>query len=112
MNLYIKKFCVHTKARLNHYKELQPLDFAYSLRSGIRNAQTRVNGKLVQLNFELKKYDQIEDYNIRNQKPTLHWLDYVTTSSEKNKIRNVHNREKQKKLPKKEKEIAYRKYDI
>jgi GTP pyrophosphokinase len=67
-----------------------------------------VNGKLVQLNHELKSGDQIEVITSINQKPTINWLDYVTTSRAKNKIRNVLN-EDTKKIAEEGKELLTRK---
>jgi guanosine-3',5'-bis(diphosphate) 3'-pyrophosphohydrolase len=44
----------------------------------------------------LKSGDQIEIITSPNQKPNSHWLDYVTTSRAKNKIRNVLNEDTKK----------------
>ena len=86
------------------------LDFAFSIHSeiGIKTRGTRVNGKLVQLNHELKSGDQIEVITSPNQKPTINWLEYVTTSRAKNKIRNVLN-EDTKKIAEEGKELLTRK---
>lgn len=112
MNLYAKEIFVFTpKGEIKSLpKGATSLDFAFSIHSeiGIRTRGTRVNGKLVQLNHELKSGDQIEIITSVNQKPTLHWLDYVTTSRAKNKIRNVLN-EDTKKIAEEGKEILTRK---
>ncbi|MBC5839675.1 TGS domain-containing protein, partial [Flavobacterium muglaense] len=86
------------------------LDFAFSIHSeiGIKTRGTRVNGKLVPLNYELKSGDQVEIITSPNQKPTINWLDYVTTSRAKNKIRNVLN-EDTKKIAEDGKELLTRK---
>jgi GTP pyrophosphokinase len=86
------------------------LDFAFSIHSeiGIRTRGTRVNGKLVPLNHELKSGDQIEIITSQYQKPTINWLDYVTTSRAKNKIKNVLN-ENTKKIAEEGKELLTRK---
>ena len=86
------------------------LDFAFSIHSeiGIKTRGTRVNGKLVPLNHELKSGDQIEVITSVHQKPTANWLDYVTTSRAKNKIRNVLN-ENTKKIAEDGKELLTRK---
>jgi GTP pyrophosphokinase len=86
------------------------LDFAFSIHSeiGIRTRGTRVNGKLVPLNYELKSGDQIEIITSQHQKPTINWLDYVTTSRAKNKIKNVLN-ENTKKIAEEGKELLSRK---
>jgi GTP pyrophosphokinase len=79
------------------------LDFAFSIHSeiGIRTRGTRVNGKLVPLNF-IKKSDQI-DVITCNIKTTINWLDYVTTS-EQNENKNVLN-ENTKKIGEEGKEL-------
>ncbi len=86
------------------------MDFAFSIHSeiGIKTRGTRVNGKLVPLNYELKSGDQVEIITSPNQKPTINWLDYVTTSRAKNKIRNVLN-ENTKKIAEDGKEMLTRK---
>ena len=43
------------------------------------------------LNYILNSGDQVEIITSPNQKPTIHWLDYVTTARAKNKIKNVLN---------------------
>ena len=112
MNLYAKEIFVFTpKGEIKSLpKGATSLDFAFSIHSeiGIRTRGTRVNGKLVPLNHELKSGDQIEIITSPNQKPTSHWLDYVTTSRAKNKIRNVLN-EDIKKVAEEGKEILNRK---
>jgi len=75
---------------------------------GVKTRGTRVNGKLVPLNYELKSGDQIEVITSPNQKPTINWLDYVTTSRAKTKIRNVLN-ENTKKIAEEGKELLTRK---
>ncbi|PWA06096.1 RelA/SpoT family protein [Flavobacterium psychrotolerans] len=112
MNLYSKEIFVFTpKGEIKSLpKGATSLDFAFSIHSeiGIKTRGTRVNGKLVPLNTELKSGDQIEIITSQNQKPTVHWLDYVTTSRAKNKIRNVLN-ENTKKIAEEGKEILTRK---
>lgn len=112
MNLYAKEIFVFTpKGEIKSLpKGATSLDFAFSIHSevGIRTRGTRVNGKLVQLNYELKSGDQIEVITSVNQKPTINWLDYVTTSRAKNKIRNILN-ENTKKTAEEGKELLRRK---
>jgi guanosine-3',5'-bis(diphosphate) 3'-pyrophosphohydrolase len=112
MNLYSKEIFVFTpKGEIKSLpKGATTLDFAFSIHSeiGIKTRGTRVNGKLVPLNTELKSGDQIDVITSPNQKPTSHWLDYVTTSRAKNKIRNVLN-ENTKKIAEEGKEILTRK---
>ncbi len=113
MNLYAKEIFVFTpKGEIKSLpKGATSLDFAFSIHSeiGVRTRGTRVNGKLVPLNHELKSGDQIEIITSANQKPTLNWLDYVTTSRAKNKIRNVLN-ENTKKIAEEGKELLTRKF--
>jgi GTP diphosphokinase / guanosine-3',5'-bis(diphosphate) 3'-diphosphatase len=112
MNLYAKEIYVFTpKGEIKSLpKGATSLDFAFSIHSeiGVKTRGTRVNGKLVPLNYELKSGDQIEIITSQTQKPTIHWLDYVTTSRAKNKIRNVLN-ENTKKIAEDGKEILVRK---
>jgi GTP diphosphokinase / guanosine-3',5'-bis(diphosphate) 3'-diphosphatase len=112
MNLYSKEIFVFTpKGEIKSLpKGATSLDFAFSIHSevGIRTRGTRVNGKLVPLNHELRSGDQIEVITSQYQKPTINWLDYVTTSRAKNKIKNVLN-ENTKKIAEEGKEILTRK---
>ncbi len=112
MNLYSKEIFVFTpKGEIKSLpKGATSLDFAFSIHSeiGVKTRGTRVNGKLVPLNYELKSGDQIEVITSINQKPTINWLDYVTTARAKNKIRNVLN-ENTKKIAEDGKELLTRK---
>jgi GTP pyrophosphokinase len=112
MNLYAKEIFVFTpKGEIKSLpKGATSLDFAFSIHSeiGVKTRGTRVNGKLVPLNYELKSGDQVEIITSQNQKPTVNWLDYVTTSRAKNKIRTVLN-EDSKKIAEEGKEILTRK---
>ncbi len=112
MNLYSKEIFVFTPT--GEIKSLPKgattLDFAFSIHSaiGVRTRGTKVNGKLVPLNYELKSGDQIEVITSDNQKPTPHWLNYVTTSRARTKIKNVLN-ENTKKIAEEGKELLTRK---
>ena len=112
MNLYAKEIFVFTpKGEIKSLpKGATSLDFAFSIHSeiGIKTRGTRVNGKLVQLNHELKSGDQIEIITSVHQKPTINWLEYVTTQRAKNKIKNYLN-EDTKKLGEEGKELLTRK---
>ena len=112
MNLYAKEIYVFTpKGEIKSLpKGATSLDFAFSIHSeiGVKTRGTRVNGKLVPLNYVLKSGDQVEIITSPNQKPTINWLDYVTTSRAKNKIRNVLN-EDIKKIAENGKELLARK---
>ncbi|MNF27074.1 GTP pyrophosphokinase [compost metagenome] len=112
MNLYSKEIFVFTpKGDIKSLpKGATSLDFAFSIHSeiGIRTRGTRVNGRLVPLNHELKSGDQIEVITSQSQKPTVNWLDYVTTARAKTKIKNVLN-ENTKKIGEEGKELLTRK---
>ena len=112
LNLYAKEIYVFTpKGEIKSLpKGATSLDFAFSIHSeiGVKTRGTRVNGKLVPLNHVLNSGDQVEIITSPNQKPTAHWLDYVTTSRAKNKIKNVLN-ESTKKIAEDGKEILTRK---
>jgi len=66
-----------------------PLDFAYKIHTDIGNKCTgaKVNGRIVPLNTTLKNGDIVEIITSKNAHPSLDWLNYVVTSSTKNKIR-------------------------
>ncbi|PKP16190.1 MAG: RelA/SpoT family protein, partial [Bacteroidetes bacterium HGW-Bacteroidetes-23] len=112
LNLYSKEIYVFTpKGEIKSLpKGATSLDFAFSIHSeiGVRTRGTRVNGKLVPLNHVLNSGDQVEVITSANQKPNSHWLDYVTTSRAKNKIKNVLN-EDTKKIAEDGKELLTRK---
>lgn len=112
LNLYAKEIYVFTpKGEIKSLpKGATSLDFAFSIHSeiGIHTRGTRVNGKLVPLNHVLNSGDQVEIITSANQKPTAHWLDYVTTARARNKIKNVLN-ESTKKIAEDGKEILTRK---
>ncbi|WP_333808174.1 RelA/SpoT family protein [Flavobacterium sp.] len=112
LNLYSKEIYVFTpKGEIKSLpKGATSLDFAFSIHSeiGVKTRGTRVNGKLVPLNHVLNSGDQVEIITSANQKPTSQWLDFVTTSRAKNKIKNVLN-ENTKKIAEEGKEILTRK---
>ena len=112
LNLYAKEIYVFTpKGEIKSLpKGATSLDFAFSIHSeiGVKTRGTKVNGKLVPLNHELNSGDQVEIITSANQKPTSQWLDYVTTSRAKNKIKNV-LKENTKKIAEEGKELLERK---
>ncbi|SFJ50553.1 RelA/SpoT family protein [Myroides guanonis] len=112
LNLYSKEIYVFTpKGELKSLpKGATALDFAFSIHSevGLRTRGTRVNGRLVPLNHVLNSGDQVEIITSEHQKPNVNWLDYVTTSRAKNKIKNVLN-ESTKKIAEEGKEQLIRK---
>lgn len=112
LNLYAKEIYVFTpKGEIKSLpKGATALDFAFSIHSevGIKTRGTRVNGKLVPLNFVLKSGDQVEIITSPNQKPNSQWLDFVTTSRARNKIKNMLN-EDVKRIAEDGKEVLTRK---
>ncbi len=112
LNLYSKEIYIFTpKGDIKSLpKGATSLDFAFSIHTdiGMKTRGTRVNGKLVPLNYVLNSGDQVEIITSQNQKPTIQWLDYVTTSRAKNKIKNSLN-ENTKKIAEDGKEILNRK---
>jgi len=67
------------------------LDFAFSIHSnlGCRCTGARVNGKNVQLRQKLNSGDQVEIMTSNTQTPKRDWLNFVTTSKARNKIRQA-----------------------
>ena len=66
-----------------------PIDFAYRIHTDIGNRciGAKVNGRIVPLSTTLKNGDIVEVVTAKNAHPSLDWLNYVVTSSSKNKIR-------------------------
>jgi GTP pyrophosphokinase len=112
LNLYAKEIYIFTpKGEIKSLpKGATSLDFAFSIHSeiGVKTRGTKVNGKLVPLNHILNSGDQVEIITSQNQKPTIQWLDFVTTARAKNKIKNVLN-EDIKKIGEEGREILTRK---
>ncbi len=112
LNLYAKEIYIFTpKGEIKSLpKGATALDFAFSIHTdiGIKTRGTKVNGKLVPLNYELNSGDQVEIITSSNQKPSSHWLEFVTTARAKNKIKNALN-EDVKQISEDGKEILTRK---
>lgn len=64
-----------------------PIDFAYEIHSHIGDTCTGaiVNGRIVQLRYELKNGDIINIINSKNQTPKRDWLKVVKTTKSQNK---------------------------
>ena len=112
LNLYSKEIFVFTpQGDLKSLpKGATPLDFAFSIHTqiGMKTRGVKVNGKLVPLSTELKSGDQVEVITSDNAKPTSNWLNYVSTSRAKSKIKSLLKEEK-KQIAEEGKEILRRK---
>ncbi|GKS80486.1 GTP pyrophosphokinase [Ligilactobacillus pabuli] len=67
-----------------------PLDMAYSIHTEIGNhtTGTKVNGKIVPLNYQIKNGDIVDILTSQNSAgPSQDWLDLVHTNKARNKIR-------------------------
>lgn len=91
LNLYDKEVFVFTPNGDLHKlpKGATLLDFAFSIHSnlGTQCVGGKVNGKHVQIKYILNNGDQVEVLTSPTQKPNPAWLNIVTTSKAKNKIR-------------------------
>lgn len=86
------------------------LDFAYSIHTNVGDSTigAKVNNKLVPISHTLNNGDQVEIITSRKQKPNEDWLNIVTTSRAKSKIKNS-LREAKRKIADEGKEILERK---
>jgi guanosine-3',5'-bis(diphosphate) 3'-pyrophosphohydrolase len=66
------------------------LDFAFNVHTkiGLTTVGAKVNGRMVPIKKTLKNGDIIEILTSPNQKPGKDWLNFVTTSKARNKIRS------------------------
>lgn len=65
------------------------LDFAFDIHTnlGIKCSGAIIDGKAVSIKDKLKTGDIVEIMSNKNQKPSADWLNFVTTSKARNKIR-------------------------
>ncbi len=73
------------------------IDFAYAIHSEIGDSciNAKVNGEIAPLRQKLENGDQIEIITSRKSKPSLNWLQFVTTSKAKAAIKHFIRIEKQ-----------------
>ena len=72
-----------------------PIDFAYAVHTEIGNkcTQSIINGKIGQLDSELKNGDVVEIITDKNRKgPNYDWLKFVKTQKAKNRIKQYARR--------------------
>jgi len=112
LNLYSNEIFVFTPEGdlVSLSKGATALDFAFAVHTGLglKTRGTKVNGKIVPLNFVLKSGDQVQVIKSNNSKPTASWLKYVVTSRAKSKIRAA-LKENKKIIAEEGKEILKRK---
>ncbi len=75
------------------------LDFAFNIHTnlGCRCTGGRVNGKSVQIREKLKTGDVVEIMTGKNQRPSRDWLNWVSSSKARNKIKQELDAEERKK---------------
>jgi GTP diphosphokinase / guanosine-3',5'-bis(diphosphate) 3'-diphosphatase len=82
-------------------RDATPVDFAYSVHTDVGHhcVGARVNGKMVPLRTRLRNGDIVEIITTPGHKPSRDWLNFVTTSRARNKIRHfIHAEEKARSL--------------
>jgi len=93
LNLYDKEVFVFTPSGDLHKlpKGATALDFAFSIHSniGCKCVGAKVNGKNMPIKYVLNNGDQVEVLTSPTQKPNAAWLNVVTTSRAKTKIRQA-----------------------
>lgn len=80
-------------------KKATPVDFAYMIHTevGAQCTGAKVNGKLVQLTYELNTGDTVEIITTKGHAPSPDWLNFVKTVKARTKIRAwINAREKER----------------
>ncbi|WP_426492776.1 RelA/SpoT family protein [Hymenobacter sp. 102] len=91
-NLFVKEVYAFTpKGKLIILPDkATALDFAFEIHShiGLQCLGAKVNQKLQPLSYQLRNGDQVEILTSQKQKPTEEWLQYVTTSKARTRIKD------------------------
>ena len=87
-----------------------PLDFAYKIHTDVGNSCTgsRVNGRLVPLDYVLKTGDMVEIITSKHSSPSRDWANMVKSAQAKNKIRGWFKRERREENVEKGREMIER----
>lgn len=74
------------------------LDFAFAVHTNIGKTcmSAKINNKIVPIKYQLKNGDTVEIITSKNQKPTQDWLQFVTSSRSKQKIKRILKEEEYK----------------
>jgi GTP diphosphokinase / guanosine-3',5'-bis(diphosphate) 3'-diphosphatase len=78
-------------------RDATPVDFAYAIHTDVGHqcVGARVNGRMVPLRTRLRNGDIVEIATTPGHKPSRDWLNFVTTSRARNKIKHyIHAEEK------------------
>jgi guanosine-3',5'-bis(diphosphate) 3'-pyrophosphohydrolase len=82
-------------------RDATPVDFAYAIHTDVGHqcVGARVNGKMVPLRTRLRNGDIVEIVTTAGHKPSRDWLNFVTTSRARSKIKQfIHAEEKTRSL--------------
>jgi GTP pyrophosphokinase len=102
LNLFSSEIMVFTPK--GHIKTLpqnaSALDFAYEIHTEVGNKAigAKINHKLVSLNHRLRSGDQVEIITSEGKKPSLDWINYVTTAKAKSAIKNAMKAERKNRI--------------